>query len=345
MRTVIGVFDNKTEAERTIAELEHAGTSAANISVLSKDGITQLGDIRLKPVEVPGHGRLAASGPLMAYLNQSTATAAPDAITAVLVRMGLPQEYATSYVDAVRRGLTLEAVMVEDNKADHALAIMRAHASDLSYDGEPRAKAQKDDAQQVIPVAIEELEIGKREVATGGARVTSHVEEKPVEERVELRQEHVDVERRRVDRPVADTDELFGERTIEVTATSEEPVVAKRARVIEEIVLRKDVETKTETIRENVRRTNVNVEPLGDFDRSLYAKHFDENVAKDEGYDFDAYTPAYRFGHEMRSDQRFTGENWSEVEPSAREVWEEKNPGTWERFKSAVKHAWERATS
>jgi hypothetical protein len=128
-----------------------------------------------------------------------------------------------------------------------------------------------------------------------------------------------------------------------IVAVSEEPVVAKRTRIIEEIIVRKDVDTTTETVRDTVRRTDVEIERLGGFDPSRYESHFKENYAKDKLYGFDAYAPAYRFGHEMRTSEKFKGETWAEIEGKARTAWEEKNPGTWDRFKVAVRHAWERA--
>ena len=54
--------------------------------------------------------------------------------------------------------------------------------------------------------------------------------------------------------------EAFQERTIDVTTHSEEPVITKDARVKEEIVVRKEADQRTETLRDNVRRTEVEVE-------------------------------------------------------------------------------------
>ena len=59
---------------------------------------------------------------------------------------------------------------------------------------------------------------------------------------------------------VAGTAEPFRERTIEVTATAEEAVVAKEARVKEEIVVGKDTEERTETVSDTVRRTEVEID-------------------------------------------------------------------------------------
>jgi len=91
-------------------------------------------------------------------------------------------------------------------------------------------------------------------------RVRSYVTERPVEEQVELRQEHVSIERRPVNRELAPGDAAFEERTIEAVERGEEAVVSKTARVTEEIDLRKDVEHATETVRDTVRKQEVEVE-------------------------------------------------------------------------------------
>lgn len=114
-----------------------------------------------------------------------------------------------------------------------------------------------------VDVVEEHLEVGKRTVDTGGARVSSRIVERPVEERINLREEHVNVNRNRVDRP-ADSGDLanFKNQTIEEHETSEVPVVNKEARVVEEISLDKEVENREEVIRENLRKTEVDVDRL-----------------------------------------------------------------------------------
>ena len=114
--------------------------------------------------------------------------------------------------------------------------------------------------EEVIPVTEEQLTVGKRDVAHGRVRVRSYVVETPVQEQVNLRQEHVSIERRPVDRAAGAGDNLFRERTIEAEERAEEAVVAKEARVKEELVLKKDVNQRTETVSDKVRRTEVEVE-------------------------------------------------------------------------------------
>jgi uncharacterized protein (TIGR02271 family) len=113
---------------------------------------------------------------------------------------------------------------------------------------------------QVIPVAEERLNVGKRDVSHGRVRVRSYVVETPVREQVSLRQEHVEVERRPVDRATTSAEDAFQERTIEMDERSEEAVVSKEARVKEELVVKKDVEQRTKTVSDTVRSTEVDVE-------------------------------------------------------------------------------------
>ncbi|TPG49322.1 DUF2382 domain-containing protein [Roseomonas nepalensis] len=115
-------------------------------------------------------------------------------------------------------------------------------------------------AEEVIPIVEERIQVGKRDVERGRVRVRSYIVETPVSEQVTLREEHVDVQRRAVDRPLTDADEAFRERVIDATEHSEQAVVGKEARVKEELVIRKDVAERTETVQDSVRRTEVEVD-------------------------------------------------------------------------------------
>jgi stress response protein YsnF len=107
----------------------------------------------------------------------------------------------------------------------------------------------------------EEIAIGKREVERGHTRIHTRVEERPVEESVRLREEKVAVERHPTNRPATETDlKANEEETIEISETAEVPVVGKRARVVEEVVVRKDVDEHVETVRGTARRKDVDVE-------------------------------------------------------------------------------------
>ncbi len=127
------------------------------------------------------------------------------------------------------------------------------------------------DESTKIPVIEENLQVGKREVFTGGVRLRSRIVERPVEESLRLREENVTIERTPVNRPATSADLAnFQGTQIEMTESAEVPVVSKEARVVEEVSLGKEVQERTETISGTVRKTEVDVENIGttDTDRS-----------------------------------------------------------------------------
>jgi uncharacterized protein (TIGR02271 family) len=114
--------------------------------------------------------------------------------------------------------------------------------------------------EEVIPLAEEQLTVGKRTVDRGTTRIRRYVIEKPVTETVNLRDEKVTIERRV---PVGNrTPEgtAFVEKTVEVRETTEEPVVDKVARVAEEVVINKTATERTETVEGTVRKEEIEVE-------------------------------------------------------------------------------------
>jgi uncharacterized protein (TIGR02271 family) len=114
--------------------------------------------------------------------------------------------------------------------------------------------------EETIKLAEERLNVGKRDVERGRVRVRTYVVETPVTEEVSLRDERVTIERRPLDRAATPNEALFQDRTIEAVEHAEEAVVAKDVRVTEELAVRKEVDQRSETVRDTVRRTEVEVE-------------------------------------------------------------------------------------
>ncbi|ANC90969.1 DUF2382 domain-containing protein [Azospirillum humicireducens] len=141
-----------------------------------------------------------------------------------------------------------------------AAAAMRDVNADSTRSGSSEREEQ-------IPIVEEQVKVGKRSVERGGVRVRSYVVETPVEEQVRLRDETVTVERRPGGLVEGGTEvpaDAFRERTVEVTETDEEAVVSKTAHVRETVVVRKDVEERAESVRDTVRRTEVEIEDTRD---------------------------------------------------------------------------------
>jgi uncharacterized protein (TIGR02271 family) len=224
-----------------------------------------------------------------------------------------------------------------------------------SQTGSQLGNQQRDTA--AIPVVQEELKVGKREVSRGGVRVYSRVVETPVSESVNLREEHVNVERRPVDQPISAADATaFKEQSIELRETAEEAVVQKSARVVEEVLVGKEVSQREQQISDTVRHTEVQVENLpGDTslrtsgamlnDDSAFRSDWQSNYAS-QGGSYDDYAPAYQYGTESRS--KYQGRNFDDVENDLRSDWDTRygkgGASSWEQFKAAVRHGWDKIT-
>lgn len=207
---------------------------------------------------------------------------------------------------------------------------------------------QRDTGARSIPVVEEQLKVGKREVQRGGVRVYSHIVETPVHENVSLREEHVNVQRRPVGKALdPDNAAAFKEQTIELRETGEEAVVQKTARVVEEVVVSKDVSQRQQSIDDTVRHTEVEVEQLGKQgvrDDSVYRSHFASNYGTG-GERYEDYAPAYSYGYDMAN--KYTGRQWDDVQGDLRTDWESRGSGgaaNWEKFKAAIRHGWDSMT-
>jgi uncharacterized protein (TIGR02271 family) len=194
-----------------------------------------------------------------------------------LQRAGVSATDASEYAASVTQEGALVIVQADDTRTDEAVEIMNRHYTDVQggdydttgesteyasgYDTQAATTSAADTDEARLAVAEEQLQIGKRAVNRGGVRVRSVVSERPVEEQVTLRDETVHVDRHAVDRPVTDADtNVFNEQTVEFSETDEEAVVAKDTRVVEEVVVNKEVDQRTETVRDTVRRSDVEVE-------------------------------------------------------------------------------------
>jgi uncharacterized protein (TIGR02271 family) len=265
---LIGVFDSKNDAEKARQELRACG--------LPDDRITVRGS-------TPDAAGAAAAG------NDE------EDHRGFFARLfgwhDADQPSSGVYSEAIRRGSYVVAVdSITDDRIDEAVQILQQNgavdiderASQWQAEGwtgaartgerataqmqaksEPRTQMAGNSTK--IPVVEEQLQVGKREVQRGGVRVFTRTTERPVQEDVTLREEHARVERHPVDRPATEAElgQAFQEKSVELRETVEEPVIAKTARVIEEVEVSKDVAERTERVQDTVRRTDVEVQDLG----------------------------------------------------------------------------------
>jgi uncharacterized protein (TIGR02271 family) len=181
-----------------------------------------------------------------------------DELMSEIAEHGFGKEDARGFAEAAGEGKTLVAARVPEEKVERAVAIMER------YEASQGKGSQGSGREETVQVVEEELSVGKRKVASGGVRVTTSVSERPVKETVRLREEHVEAERRPADRTLSakEAEAAFEEKTVEMMGTSEEAEVRKEARVVGEVSLSKETKERQQTVRDTVRRTDVEVEEI-----------------------------------------------------------------------------------
>jgi stress response protein YsnF len=191
-----------------------------------------------------------------------------DKVSERLVAAGYEEDKARRYGEVLETAGALIIADVDDDKADGALDTMRKFEV-LTPEALLERSGAGQEGKQKAQVIEEELEVGIART-TAGKRLKTEISEREVEETVSLKQESVDVERNQVERTLKpeEADKAFGERTVEVTATTEKPVVSKQAHVVEEVALSKQSGQREETVSGTVRRQDVKVEEVDQKARS-----------------------------------------------------------------------------
>jgi uncharacterized membrane protein len=167
MKTVVGLFENYTDADRAVSELNSRGFTRNEISVAARDSamrdrvVGTAGEERavaesagagavggavvgglggllvgLGALAIPGVGPVIAAGTLATALGSTAAGAgigaAAGGLIGALVGLGIPEDDAHFYAEGVKRGGVLVTVQASDDRATEALNIMRkARAVDV----------------------------------------------------------------------------------------------------------------------------------------------------------------------------------------------------------------------
>jgi uncharacterized protein (TIGR02271 family) len=267
-QVIVGVFDSFDEAESAVSRLEQVGLNRADMEVHANDqpGVAaERTVVAGEPATSPATGEVGVFGRIEHFFGK-------------LFGADDRPEDVGHYQEAVRRGGALLTVTVSDEA--HVATVRStlreagsvdidervAHWKSSGYSGfdstaRPYTADEVTTDRQAFAVTRESLEVGKREVETGGVRVYSRATETPVTETVSLREEHATIDRRPVDRIATAAD--LKEGSVEIRETAEHAVVAKTARVVEEVVVGREATERTETINETLRGTDVEVEHVG----------------------------------------------------------------------------------
>jgi uncharacterized protein (TIGR02271 family) len=368
--TVVAVFRTETDARAAMEDLKASGFSSNEIYMSSNaPGTAATTGRDLEQTDTIHHHEGGVKGWFKSLFGNEDEQNHPFV------------EDRGYYENAVNSGNCFLTVDVDEQNLDTAADVLNRHSPvDVHRESGDAAttqtrtdtrqtetrQANRADEGKSIPVVQEELKVGKRAVLRGGVRVYSRVIDEPVEENVRLREEKVSVERTPANRASTEGDLRPGqERVFEVKEYAEEPIVSKSSRVVEDVRIRKDATERTETVRDTLRRTEVDVENLTDakgrntmvddvrgtasantrmVDDTDFRNDFAQRYGN-SGANYDTYAPSYQYGYDMASDPRYRGRSFDEVESDLRTDYGNRYPNsTWERMKDSVRYGWNKVT-
>jgi uncharacterized protein (TIGR02271 family) len=255
--TIVAIYDTPGHAQLAAADLKAAGVPDGAISVHTDApaGSSSTGTVGA-PVREQGFWSSLFGGE-------------PDHDTSVydrsvtsgstVVTVNAPETHIAEVTQILESHNPID---IDERAASYGLTQTTTMQQPLAASMSGSAATQSTGTGDTIQLAEESLVVGKRLVNRGGTRIRRFVVETPVEEQVSLREEQVVLDRRPVTDGRAMAQDEFGEKTIELTATAEEAVVGKTARVVEEVALRKQAVDRTETIHDTVRKEEVEVEQV-----------------------------------------------------------------------------------
>jgi uncharacterized protein (TIGR02271 family) len=263
---IVALFDTADHADAARHNLEAAGFPDSEISVVSTKTLTDTGETLREPGlwhrlfgrdiaqhEALIYGRTVESGGVVLTVR------APEAD--IPRAMGILNIHNVVDVRerAMHEGLLARTAVAETPPPlKTAAAVAPAVTAPITKD-------------QILRLAEEQLEVGKRLVSEGTTRIRRFVTERPVEAQVKLHEEHANVVRRAISDPKFIQDIDWSDTVIEITESAEEAVVHKSARIVEEVVISKEGSDRVKTVRDTVRRQQVEVkrEPLTSTEKVL----------------------------------------------------------------------------
>src|SRR5215831_11845229 len=265
--TIVAVFDTRAHADAAVKALRAGGFANADISIFDED-------------------RLASGQKAMA------AGVKEAGLWQRLFGDDVYEHEAAVYHQTLKHGGVVVSARVMDNEVAHAIAILDLHrpvdvhdravttgiapaahveAVEKKIDAVPLAAVQQvavtpklaEAHDGVLRLAEEQLEVGKRSVETGRTRVRRYVTEREASADVTLHNEHAEVLRRAISDPkyIGEIDWADGE--IEVVETAEHALAKKTAHIVEEVSLKKVGTDRVETVKDKIRRQQVEIQRVG----------------------------------------------------------------------------------
>ncbi|WWO98759.1 MAG: YsnF/AvaK domain-containing protein [Candidatus Dasytiphilus stammeri] len=248
---IVTLFDNAEHAQSAKDNLLKAGFSAYDISLIDES--------QLRAANILSH---------------------EDDIWQRLFGNGLTEEESKVYAKALETGGVILILRTSEEDTPRAMGILNAcqvvdmsetvtcidknHQSqhdECKYsEDKHQSISNEDNCDDILQLAEEQLEVGKKIVKEGSTRVRRFVTEKDVEVEVPLHEEHATIFRRSINKNKCPDKFDWSDTVVEITETTEKPVVNKTAHIVEEIIVRKEGRDRIEKIHDTVRKQEVKIE-------------------------------------------------------------------------------------
>jgi len=156
IRTVIGHFPSGTEAQAVLDELERIGFTADDVSYVAHDGSGRFAGVLsrdemrhgsaakgataggvsglllvLAALTIPGAGPVVAAGPIAAALAGAGMGATAGGLLGALSDLGVPEDDAKRWADAVHSGGTLVVIRTNETTEQRAVDTLKSHGADV----------------------------------------------------------------------------------------------------------------------------------------------------------------------------------------------------------------------
>ncbi|HYC33539.1 MAG TPA: YsnF/AvaK domain-containing protein [Gemmatimonadales bacterium] len=303
IQTIVGLFTERRHAEQAILDLKAAGFGEDQIGVAMQDRDEQQSLIEdtgsqaaegaakgavsggivggliglLGSLLIPGLGPIVVGGVLASTLTGAGIGAATGGLIGALIGLGVPEEDARHFDQGLRSGGILVTVNAA-GRADEAGRILHSHGADLG----PSAVGRYEDTgvqgtagvgatgagsvdadRQRLELREEELDVDKRRVQAGEVRVRKEVvtEQRNIE--VPVSREEVVIERRPASGRETASDIDAGEE-IRIPLMEDQVQVDKHTRVREELEVGKRRVDETRTVSDEVRREEARIDTAGE---------------------------------------------------------------------------------
>jgi hypothetical protein len=369
MKTVVGLMNNREEAQLVVQDLVNSGFQRDAISIMAgdqeglgyKEGLGYQGEeyksegegeartegamkgagtgaavggaagllVGLTGLAIPGIGPIIAAGPIAALFAGAGVGAVAGGAIGALTKMGVPEEDAHYYAEGVKRGGFLVTVSADDQNADLAAVVMRRHGA---IDIDQQAQTWRQEGWTRFDETAPYAESSQQvsnEVPAAASR--------QFYEREAMTEANASAEFE--ERSNVQEKQELEQKEVPYAASSQE-FYQRDAGLGESGSSQLERETIPRAAGSD-ERLEGQLETGSVTDDEELDRYFSNTYgSRREG--FEAYRSAFHYAEVKSCEPQLCDKEWPEVEEVIHQDWERTHPGTWYEVKEAIHLGWDK---